>query len=410
VKTRPRSYRPLSVVGLELEYAIVDAELRPRCLVEDAFRALHGRPTSNVVLDGVGFSNELAAHVFEAKMLRPGEDLAAAEQQLVAATRRFQALLRNSFGVRLLPTGMHPLMKPKDTALWRRGGNRIYAAYARVFDVRQHGWVNVQSCQINLPFGRTERELVLLYNAVACLLPYLPCIAASSPLVEGRVGPYLDNRLAHYRRNQRRIPAVSGNVVPEFIRSVREYRSRVLAPIYAALKEVEGADVLCHDWVNSRGAILRFARRALEIRILDTQECIRMDVAIAAFVRAALRWSVRALAIGEMDLPTHGMLVDDFDLVIATGRRAQVQARHLGGPARAADVVLWLLERARACARAHEARYLDLVESRIEKGSLAEGIRARLRTRVGEPADPSRVRSIYEDLMDCLDANRPWWP
>jgi len=41
VRPTKADYASLSVVGLELEYAIVDADLRPACLVEDApFRLL----------------------------------------------------------------------------------------------------------------------------------------------------------------------------------------------------------------------------------------------------------------------------------------------------------------------------------------------------------------------------------
>ena len=44
-------------------------------------------------------------------------------------------------------------------------------------------------------------------------------LAASSPVLEGRVGPALDNRLLAYRDNARWIPSVTGRVVPERIRS-----------------------------------------------------------------------------------------------------------------------------------------------------------------------------------------------
>ena len=407
MKHRPHSFAPLSVVGLELEYAMVDSALRPQSLVEHAFRILHGRPTSDVSLDDVGFSNELAAHVFEEKMLRPSGDLRRAEDRLFGALRSFQALLHSELGVRLLPTGMHPLMNPDQTDLWRRGGRAIYRAYADLFDIRQHGWLNIQSCHVNLPFGRGERDLVLLYNAVACLLPYLPALAASSPLVEGKVGPYLDNRLAHYRRNQSPVPCITGDLVPEFIVSSTDYRTRVLGPIYRALK-ARGGQTLCHEWVNSRGAILRFSRRALEIRILDVQECIRMDVAVAAFTRAALRYVVQALDSDEIRLPPHGMLASDLNLVIDRGRQARVEARHFAGPNRVSAVLERILERARAYAAPTEKCYLDLVAQRIEHGSLAERILARLRVGAGQAVSPGRVCDVYEELVTCLATNRPW--
>ena len=101
--------------------------------------------------------------------------------------RRLARALREQLGGRLLPTGMHPFMRPDETRLWPRAGKRIYETYARVFLIREHGWLNVQSSQINLPFGN-EHETVLLHNAIACILPYL-ALAASSPFVEARPGP-----------------------------------------------------------------------------------------------------------------------------------------------------------------------------------------------------------------------------
>jgi gamma-glutamyl:cysteine ligase YbdK (ATP-grasp superfamily) len=319
------------VTGLELEYPVVDAELRPRCLVEEAFRRLHGRPTSDVELDRFGFSNELAAHVFELKTPRPAASLVAAEADLVAGVRRFSEVLAE-LGAHLLPTGMHPFMRPADTRLWRRSGGAIYRAYDRVFGIGGHGWLNVQSCHVNLPFG-TEEETVRLHNAIVMALPYLPALAASSPIFEGRLGPDVDNRLAFYRSNQARVPRIAGDVVPEPMRSFRQYRREVLEPIYRELRGIPGAERLRHEWVNSRGAIVRFWRSAIEIRVLDVQECVAMDVAVAAFVRGLLAELVDRLAAGALAQPDHRTVFADYGMVVAGGPAARVAAPHLGSVA-----------------------------------------------------------------------------
>ena len=397
-----------AVTGLELEYAVVDDDMRPQCLVEDAFRAAHGRPTSDVEYRHVGFSNELAAHVFETKTLNPERSLVEAETHLLEGLSYFTGLLRDRFGARLMPGGMHPFMTPADTRLWERSGREIYAAYASIFDIHQHGWLNVQSCHVNLPFGRSETDTVLLHNAVASLLPYLPAIAASSAVFEGRLGPCVDNRLQFYKTNQREIPEISGAVVPELILSLGQYREQILKPIYRALRRVRGAERLRHEWVNSRGAILRFQRSAIELRVLDVQECVRMDVAIAAFVRGALKWMVEALRTGSLVLPDYSMLVSDYGRVVRDGRDARVDARHIGDGSmserRAADVLGLLLQRARAYTPEPERVYLDFVADRLARGSVSEMMRARLRGRAAR----SRIRDAYEELIECLEANRPW--
>lgn len=408
------AYRLFEVVGIELEYPIVDADLRPVCLVEPAFRHVNGRPTSDLEYRSVGFSNEFAAHVFELKTLDPQRSLARAERQLVEGLRHFAGVLERQFGARLLPTAMHPFMRPEDTTLWPRGRRRIYRTYHRIFDARGHGWLNVQANHINLPFG-AEPQAVAMHNAVACLLPYLPALAASSPIYEGRLGPYVDNRMAFYRNTQRRIPIITAEVIPEYVHSYREYRSRILKRIYRALDAVPGGDVIQHEWVNSRGAIMRFMRSALEIRVLDMQECITADVAVAVFVRAVLRALVRDLREGRLALPPRTMLVRDLNSVIRGGRAASVTASHLaqrrGNPTSSARAVLeGLLERAAPHVPAAERPYLDLIEERVRRGNLSERIAARVRRAAprGGARQRDAIRAVYEELACALAANEPW--
>ena len=69
---------------------------------------------------------------------------------------RIEALLAR-LGARLMPTGMHPWMDPsREFQVWPHGGSQIYQAFDRIFDCRGHGWANLQSAHINLPFGNDE--------------------------------------------------------------------------------------------------------------------------------------------------------------------------------------------------------------------------------------------------------------
>jgi gamma-glutamyl:cysteine ligase YbdK (ATP-grasp superfamily) len=412
-----RQYGFFEVTGIELEYPTVDLELRPRCLVEPLFRRLAGRAVSEVERGGAVFSNELAAHVFEIKTAAPRRNLALSEKQLVAGLQPVLKTLREEFGARLLPTGMHPFMDPAEGQLWPRAGRAIYQTYAKLFAARGHGWMNVQSCHINLPFG-TEEETVLLHNAIACLMPYLPALAASSPIFEGRLGPDVCNRLAFYRANQQRIPEITGKVVPEFMTSYAQYKRDVLQPIYRKLGKIRGGQRLRHEWINSRGAIVRFNRRAIEIRTLDTQECVRMDIAIASFVRAVLKLMVRWLAEGRMALPSHETLVDDFDRAVKFGSEASVLAPHFRPwlrPQRrsltAVDVLRRLLEECAPEIPGKETQYLPLLDHRLRSGCLSERIRKEVHRRSGRRTGsmPGVIHGIYEELAECLEQNTPWY-
>lgn len=414
---QPRAhYRPFEVAGVELEYPVVDRDLNVAHRVEEAFRTLAGRGCSDVDLGAVGLSNEIADHVLEVKTQAPVRSLAEAEEVLVEGIQRFSAVLRDQFDARLMPTGMHPWMDPTKGRLWRRSNARVYDTYARLFDVKTHGWMNVNSCHLSLPMGR-EAESVAMLNAAALLVPYLPALAASSPMYDGDLQPAADGRLAWILEHQARIPESQGEIVPEYIDSLADYRKRILGGMYAALDRIPDTGPIRHEFFNARGAVFKASSKRMEVRVLDTQECVRMDMAVAAFVRSALKTLTQRVADGKLALPAHAVLVADFRAVVRDGSRARVMAPHFGSVARDAegradvrDVLRVLLEDARRSVRKDEAEYLELAGRIVEAGTLSERIRAALLPfqEAEDEVFTDAARGIYIELMDCLEANEPW--
>ena len=416
VQRTERPFRPFEVAGIELEYPTVDRDLNLVSRVEDTFRVLAGRPTSDIDLGAVTFSNEIADHVFEIKTTEPVRSLSVAEEVLVEGVRRFAATLRERFDARLLPTGMHPWMDPRRGRLWTRSDARIYGTYARLFDVYTHGWMNVHAAHLSLPLGR-EEEAIALHNAAALLLPYLPALAASSPMYDGELQAATDNRLAWILEHQARIPESCGDIIPEYTAGFADYRKRVLAPMYAALDRFPDSRPIRQEFFNARGATLRFGSRRMEIRVLDTQECVKLDVAIAVFVRSALRSLTQRVASGRLLLPDHAVLVDDFHTTVREGGRAWVTAPHLAAAGQrredgrmcVGEVLRELLDHARKTVRKDEAPYLDLVQRIIATGSLSERIHAALLPHVDDDEGfTEAARRIYIELADCLELNEPW--
>jgi glutathione synthase/RimK-type ligase-like ATP-grasp enzyme/gamma-glutamyl:cysteine ligase YbdK (ATP-grasp superfamily) len=413
---RPPHYRPFSVAGVELEYAVVDRDLNVASRVESAFRVLAGRAVSDVELGSVAFSNEIADHVFEVKTVAPVASLRTAEEVLAEGVQRFSAVLRQEWDARLLPTGMHPWMDPRRGHLWTRSNACIYATYDRLFDVRTHGWMNVHASHLSLPMGR-EEEATAMLNASALLVPYLPALAASSPMHDGELQPHADSRLAWILEHQARIPESQGEIVPEYVEGLSDYRKRILGPMYAALDRLPDAGELRHDFFNARGAVFKLGSKRMEVRVLDAQECVRMDIVVAVFVRAALKHLTRRLAAGRLPLPEHKALVDDFRACIRDGSRARVRAPHLGDTAErdaegrvgAGEVLRVLLEGARKSVPKKDAEYLDLAERMIAAGTLSERIRAALEPFTSDDEGfTEEARKVYIELMDCLETNEPW--
>ena len=152
--------------------------------------------------------------------------------------------------------------------------------------------------------------------------------------------------------------------------------------IFSALRD-RGAGILCEEWVNSSGLIIRFSRRCLEIKALDEQESIHSDMAVCAFVRALLR--CRSLPVETDQDALLGLLEEAIRDGTAAFRPE--------------------LERLYAAAWRHatedERHYLPVIHERILRGSLAELVRDRFRRDHG-------ISPILVDMAECLKANRSY--
>ena len=270
--------------GIEMEYMIVDRDtfdVKPIC--DKVIEALAGEITNDFSLGRIDISNELVMHVIEFKCNGPQKDLVRMQKDF-----QEQIVYLNTFMEKwnacLLPTAMHPWMNPdRETKLWPHGNNEIYASYNRIFDCRGHGWSNLQSVHINLPFGN-DKEFGHLHAAIRIALPLLPALAASSPIVEGKVTGAKDSRLGFYMANQRRIPSIIGSVIPEKVFTQADYNEKILNKIYKDIAPQDPDEILQEEWLNSRAAIARFERHAIEIRVLDIQEAPVADFTIIAMV------------------------------------------------------------------------------------------------------------------------------
>jgi glutamate---cysteine ligase / carboxylate-amine ligase len=197
--------------GVELEYMIVDAEslavlpVTDRVLWSRRRRVPFGARTGrDLLVERIGparhrIENDRSRH-------QPGRLGGRLFQEHVDRINQILAPL----GGRLMPTAMHPWMDPhREMRLWPHEYSPVYEAFDRVFDCRGHGWANLQSVHLNLPFADDE-EFARLHAAIRLLLPIMPALAASSPVMDGQITGRLDNRLEVYRFNARRVPRVSG--------------------------------------------------------------------------------------------------------------------------------------------------------------------------------------------------------
>ncbi|MCM2374632.1 glutamate-cysteine ligase family protein [Aporhodopirellula aestuarii] len=401
--------------GIEMEYMIVDRDtLDVRPIADEMLSRLSGREAASDYESGpITWSNELARHVIELKTTLPASNLRSLPSQFEIAIGELRPVLEQ-LNVRLLPTAMHPWMDPTtETQLWPHENAEIYNAFDRIFDCRTHGWANVQSVHLNLPFDG-DAEFARLHAAVRLVLPLLPALAASSPLLEGRRSGLHDNRMHHYAGHCHAMPSLTGDLIPEPIYDEATYRREVFAPIASDVQPHDVDGVFEVDFLNARGAIARFDRGSVELRVMDVQEYAGADVAICAAAIGVIKslvsedwsrtsdqqpFSTRRLR----DMLDRTTVKAEFSLIVD---RDYLQLFNINKPSLTAKE-LWatLLDRVRRSDQMLASLFapIDII---MEHGTLA----TRIITSLGPTFDRQSLHDLYDELADCLDTWEPFKP
>ncbi|MDZ7771348.1 MAG: glutamate-cysteine ligase family protein [Balneolaceae bacterium] len=397
--------------GIELEYMIVDRDsLDVRPVTDRLLHKLAGSYINEVERGDLAWSNELALHVLEFKTNGPAAGLGGLHRSFQREVEEANRLLAGE-GACLMPTAMHPWMDPyRELKLWPHEYNPIYEAYNRIFDCRGHGWANLQSMHLNLPFQGDE-EFGRLHAAIRVVLPLLPALAASSPVADGELKSFADYRLEVYRGNSHAVPSVLGWVVPEAVSSRAEYQQKIFQPMYRDIAPHDPEGILADEWLNSRGAIARFDRGSIEIRLVDVQECSLADLALARMVTD----TVRALAderwagLEELNAWDEKELFGLMMEAAREGEEARIDSPGYlalfgmeGRTATAGEVWQHLHERIYGDRRGKADEQLAALARILEAGTLS----TRIRRRVGPAPDRPRLKQVYRELTECLGEGR----
>ncbi len=275
--------------GVELEYMIVDRDslaVMPIAhkLIEDKL----GHIANDVEEGDIAWSNELVSHVIELKTNGPSSVLNGLPDKFLNQIQEINQRLEK-WNAMLLPGAAHPFFNPDlETVLWPYDNKEIYDCYNDIFNCKGHGWSNLQSVHLNLPFHGDE-EFGRLHAAIRLILPLIPALSASSPIIELKETGFKSTRLEYYRKNQQAVPSISGLIIPERVFSEKDYYEKIFDPILQDMEKLDPKHVLEHQFLNSRGAIARFDRGAIEIRLLDIQECPLGDVAVLSAIVEVLK-------------------------------------------------------------------------------------------------------------------------
>ncbi|MEJ7643841.1 MAG: glutamate-cysteine ligase family protein [Chryseolinea sp.] len=412
---QPSRIHLFQAYGIELEYMLVDRDtLQVKPITDELLKHELGVYASDFENGMVTWSNELVLHVVELKSTRPENDFQTLEKEFVGNIKRINNILAG-WNTMLLPTAAHPFMDPlQETKLWPHENNEVYAIYNKIFDCRGHGWSNLQSTHLNLPFYDDE-EFARLHAAIRLVLPLLPALCASSPILDRTFTGLQDTRLKYYKTNQGRLPSITGKVIPEAVFSRRNYYNTIYEKIKSDIAPFDPGEELNPIWVNSRGAIPRFDRGSIEIRIMDIQECPAADLAIVSLVIAVIKALSNDRFIdleGQMKWKTDS-LARLLDQTIEKGGDAVLNMpeylevfQYPGKSAKASELCRHLVEWNLAQGEENVEKYKSSLDIIIDQGTLSSRILGSLEGNYSS----ENIKATYMRLASSLEQNQMFIP
>jgi hypothetical protein len=399
-------YRLFEVFGIELEYMLVQSSnLKINPIVDKLMILKNGSITSDVSNGEIEWSNELVAHVVELKTNGPTDQLEDLDLLFQDNIKEINKLLLSE-NSKLMPTASHPLMDPdKEMKLWEHNYSEIYSLYNKIFDCRGHGWSNLQSMHLNLPFFGDE-EFEKLHAAIRILLPIIPALSASSPIFEGKHTGFLDARMQVYKTNQKEIPEMTGKVIPEQVFNKLDYIKEIFDPINKAIQSYDTDNILDKHFLNSRGAIARFDRNAIEIRVIDIQECPKADIAIAVLIIETLKLLVSEELVSLEDQKQwhEDDLFSIFNDVIEKAENTELadlkylNLFDMNEECTAGELWELIFQRVKDNISTKHKQSIEFI---LANGSLS----TRILKGISGDYSVSNINRIYSELSTCLDEN-----
>jgi carboxylate-amine ligase len=221
----------------------------------------------------------------------------------------------------------------------------------------------------------------------------------------------MDSRMQAYLHHQEKLPELMGSLIPEAVFSQEDYYRTIFSPIAKALAPYDTEHVMDHHFANSRGAIARFDRGAIEIRVIDIQECPAMDLAIAEFIVAVVRAMVKGRwvsnylqrAWSETDLlPIFLQVIKDAGKAVITNKDYLI--------------MFGVLKEERMTAKSLWAHLFQELSEDLSEGAragithiLEHGcLASRILAHTGKTPAHEKVVAVYRELATCLQEDRPF--
>lgn len=347
-------------------------------------------------------------HVLRLRTVAPVNNLNTLDNAYADDLRQI-GLTLETYNAIIVPGGMHPTMDPFRDQVKDHPKNEKERYYRELFGCAGHAWVNQCPTKISLPFPDDE-AFGRLHAAVRIVLPIIPALCASSPLVEGRCNGMRDNRLRYLRTRYMNFPAVGGKMIPEPVFGEKKYREQIHGSIARELIGTIAEGKIDPAQLNNRAAVPDFDRRSLEIRIMEPQECPAAEMAIIKLVTELIKALTEEKFItfeeqveARMEILC-GVLAD----TIEQGGSAEVfSSEYLSffGMNEVSSVSgIWrrIFEKLSMDPLKPLALYEKELSVILDQGCLAD----RIITVLGEKPHPEAIRQLWLRLADCIRQNK----
>ncbi len=183
--------------------------------------------------------------------------------------------------------------------------------------------------------------------------------------------------------------------------------------MYRDIAPEDPEGTLQHIWLNARGAIARFDRGAIEIRVLDIQECPQADIAIGSLMVATLQalCAEKWTRFEEQSVVPTEELASLFRSAIIAGPATVVPqsiAKHFGPTSSVTVGQLWqdLLIRLQPTSPLLSPAVVENLNTVLSHGTLSQRILANL----NNDRSRSNLQAIYGELSQCLQQGEMFAP
>jgi len=395
-------------IGVSIEYMIADrTTLEPKPLIRELLNSLGGEDQKPAAGKCLKWKAGYQSHIFRICSAFPQINLNTLEHAIADEQKIVNRILAE-YGAILLPGGMHPFVNPF-TISGSENSDPVANLYDRLFDTRGHSWVNLSRTYVEFPY-RNEEMLQRLQAALRIILPIIPALSASSPIVEGKFSGRIDNGLRYARGRYSKFPAITGQIVPEPFFSEKKYQEMVLDKIKAQLAPVDPQGLIHPEMVNYRGVVPDFQGKRLILQIMEPQECVAADIAIVKLVHEAVRFMLeeKTISFEQQTAARMEILTGILDDVTENGRHAEVySSEYLGffGLDEVSTVGnIWkhLFNKLSTDPLRPLAMYEKELSVILNQGPLAE----RILSVVGEKPGTEELMFMWRRLGDCMDQNK----